>query len=626
MEPSSASRPSGDKRGFDRSRRQHTGLKRSNDGSSKTEVSGLPFQAQGEEAPQQLNDSAGNDSLILEQAERDAQDGNLHQALLNYSKALDMNPGEIRALLGIAKICQRNGHHDRASDFYRAAVTVEPQCIRHRFSLAAALHEDKQVAAAVQSILDARQSFPDDAAVRVLSESILNAACEFQHVDPDQFKASAHTLLKHQSHPEQLNALRQVPLESLHSDSSKEDHCRYRETVAHLGRQLTPTHPTQHNHPYPQQTRSAKQLRIGFVSGDLKQHVVTRFLLPLFKGLKAKDVDVFAYSTCDEYDSISEELANLSTAFRRIPSSKVSLQRALDDIRHDEIDVLFDLSGHTKDNRLDLFAHRAAPIQASWLGYPASTGIPAMDYLLTDEPSQGIASQDFCTETLIAKSGPFLCIDGWLEREIDPVLPEERHGYITLGVMNHTRKITPEAIETWSEILRQHPQAKLLIGRSDLKHACIAENIRNAFTGHGIKAEQLRLITNASPWLDVFNEIDICLDSFPYTGTTTTIDSLWMGVPVITLSGTAIHQRASAAILHHLGQDEWITETTNEYCAATTRLMNNRLKRQQARQTLRAQLIRSPLSDYQSFAVDFLSAVQTMRSLQQTKHSQEPNH
>ena len=578
----------------------------------------MPSQAQGDGARHQRNDSAGNESLILEQAERHAQEGNLHQALLNYSKALDMNPGGVKAMLGIAKICQHNGHHDRASDFYRAAVAVEPKCIRHRFSLAAALHEDKQVAAAVQSTLDARQSFPDDAAVRVLSESILNAACEFQHVDPEQFKAAAHALLKNRSHPEQLNALRQVPLESLHSDSTKEDHCRYRETVAHIGRLLTPTHQSQPNHSCAQQTRSAKQLRIGFVSGDLKQHVVTRFLLPLFKGLKTQDVDIFAYSTCDEYDSISEELASLSTAFRRIPSSKVSLQRALDDIRHDEIDVLFDLSGHTKDNRLDLFAHRAAPIQASWLGYPASTGIAAMDYLLTDEPSKGNASQDFCTETLIAKAGPFLCIDGWLEREIDPVLPEDRHGYITLGAMNHTRKLTPEAIETWSKILRQHPQAKLLVGRSDLKHTCIANNICNAFADHGIKAEQLRLITDASPWLDVFNEIDICLDSFPYTGTTTTIDSLWMGVPVVTLSGAAIHQRASAAILHHLGQDEWITETINEYCAATTRLMNNRLQRRQARQTLREQLIRSQIGDCKSFTTDFINAVHTMLNLKQT--------
>lgn len=237
-----------------------------------------------------------------------------------------------------------------------------------------------------------------------------------------------------------------------------------------------------------------------------------------------------------------------------------------------------------------------------------------MDFILVDEYLNNITLRDICSEIPIIKAGPFLCLDQLSESKINPQTPEERNGYITFGTLNNPRKYTASAIKVWAEILLKLKNSKLLINRSELESETMRANLIAEFSKNGIQADQLVLnaATNGSNFLDAYNNIDIALDTFPYTGTTTTIDTLWMGVPVITLSGTAIHQRASSSILHHCGLSDWICNTKDEYIEKAIRLTKDLKSRQQRRLDLRQSLAKSVLFNPKKFSEDFAEALNKM--------------
>ena len=210
-------------------------------------------------------------------------------------------------------------------------------------------------------------------------------------------------------------------------------------------------------------------------------------------------------------------------------------------IEQDRIDILVDLTGHTANHRLLTFARKPAPIQVTWLGYPNTTGMAMMDYRLSDawaDPPG--AADERCTESIVRLSGGFLCYRPFHDSPMVGELPSTHAGHITFGCFNNSSKITPEVIELWSDILKEQPEARLLLKSRQLASLSLQTRYREQFAHHGIDPQRIDMLSrtkSTNDHLALYNGVDIALDPFPYNGTTTTCEALWMGVPVVVLEG-----------------------------------------------------------------------------------------
>jgi protein O-GlcNAc transferase len=343
-----------------------------------------------------------------------------------------------------------------------------------------------------------------------------------------------------------------------------------------------------------------RPLRVGYVSSDLRNHPVGRFLLPLIEHHDPQAVLPFIFSQQCVGDGLTERLRAAATGWREIfgqPDERVAQW-----IREDQIDILVDLNGHTAENRLLTFARKPAPIQLSFLGYPNTTGMRAMDFRLTDVLADPLdLTEGFCSEELLRIDG---CAWTFPELDDSPLQPRGP-GPITFGSFNIVPKVNEAILGVWARILQAIPDSRLLLkgmgwssGRARARvHALMAE--------HGIAAGRLDLRT----WVDshaahmaLYHEVDIALDTFPYHGTTTTCEALWMGVPVITRAGQTHASRVGVSLLTHAGHPEWIATSEDEYIVLAITLARDAPRRVALRATLRDELSASPLMNRAAYA------------------------
>ncbi|HYD68958.1 tetratricopeptide repeat protein, partial [Azospirillum sp.] len=356
-----------------------------------------------------------------------------------------------------------------------------------------------------------------------------------------------------------------------------------------------------------------RRLRLGLVSGDLGRHPVAQFLLPLLRHLDPAAVEVHAYSNRAVEDATSAALRALTAGWRR--TLGVSDRELARQIRADGIDILLDLAGHTNGNRLAVFAHRPAPLQVSWLGYPNTTGLGAIDYRLTDAVADPEGADAFHTERLVRLPRGFLCYQPPAEApEITPP-PARRAGAVTFGSFNNLTKVTPPAVAVWAAILHRVAGARLVVKSHQLSDAGNRGRLRGLFEAHGIDGARLELVDwrpRPVEHLAALARVDIALDSFPYTGTATTCEALWMGVPVVTWAGDRHAGRVSASLLNQAGLGELVARDAAEYVQLAVALAGDRERLERYRQDLRGRLRASPLCDGAGFARQF---EQTMRAL-----------
>ncbi len=263
-------------------------------------------------------------------------------------------------------------------------------------------------------------------------------------------------------------------------------------------------------------------------------------------------------------------------------------------------------SGHTLNQPLEVFALQPAPVQVAWLGYPATTGLPQIGYRLTDDVADPPGAADrYHTEQLVRLAGGFHCYRAPDDAPDVSSLPASNNGFITFASFNNIAKVTPVVIATWAGILLALPDSRLLLKGKLLVHAGVRARICRAFEQAGVSATRLELrnwISRSDNPLAAYGEVDIALDTFPYNGTTTTFEALWMGVPVITLRGTRHAARVGASILSHLGRPGWIAEDPRHYVAAAVELASDLPALATQRHTLRGTLTRSSLADAPGFA------------------------
>jgi protein O-GlcNAc transferase len=357
-----------------------------------------------------------------------------------------------------------------------------------------------------------------------------------------------------------------------------------------------------------------RRLRVGYVSPDFRIHSCAFFLLPLLATHDRNAVEVFAYADVKKPDAMTETLRGYVDHW--CPSRELDHDALAQRIRVDGIDILVDLQGHLSDNRLPVFAMKPAPVQVSWLGYPGTTGLPAIDYRITDASADppGVADTQF-SETLVRLPGPFLCWGPPVDSP-EPALRARGDGdAIVFGSFNNVAKLTPQVVTLWARILDAVPNSELVLKSYWLGRRRVVERIQSLFEAQGVpraRVKCLSWIEAIGGHLDAYDGIDIALDPFPYNGTTTTLEALWMGVPVVALSGSRHSGRVGASILFHAGAAELLAETTDDYADKAIALAQDRPRRAAYRHDLRAALLSSPLLDGAGFARAIETAYRTM--------------
>ena len=297
---------------------------------------------------------------------------------------------------------------------------------------------------------------------------------------------------------------------------------------------------------------------------------------------------------------MSEELRRRLSNWRDI--STMSISEVVNLIRSDEIDILVDLAGHSGDNRLLVFAAKPAPIQITYLGYPNTTGLAAVDYRLTDDCADPAETDSYHTETLIRLPRCFLCYHPL--PDMPPPRPDAKNG-VTFGSFNNAIKMTDDMVALWSEILRTTSDSRLILKSRGFDHEATRERYKTLFSEHGIGSERLRILGRTSTMVDhfsMYNSVDIALDTFPYNGTTTTCDALWMGVPVVTLAGQRHAGRVGASIANALKLTDLVADTKDGYITIATRLAADKERLRDLKCSLRGMMTNSPLRDGKGIA------------------------
>jgi protein O-GlcNAc transferase len=357
-----------------------------------------------------------------------------------------------------------------------------------------------------------------------------------------------------------------------------------------------------------------RRLRLGYVSPDLVHHAVAYFLEPVLAARDPGAFEVFCYSDAPVPDEVTRRLRGLSDHWRDVAGQSDERVAAL--VREDRIDILIDLAGHTARNRLLVFARRPAPVQVTWLGYPNTTGLEAMDYRLSeavsDPPGQ---TERWHSEELIRLPGTFSCYGPPPESPPVEALPALAAGHVTFGCFNNLAKLTPPAIDLWAELLREVAGSRLLLKSRGLADVETAARLREEFASRGIEAARLELNgqeLSVAHHLALYHRVDLALDTFPYNGTTTTCEALWMGVPVVTLAGATHVARVGASLLTHLGAADWIADSPAAYLRRCRELAGDLPGLAAIRAALRERMRASPLCDAATFTRGFEAALREM--------------
>ena len=364
-------------------------------------------------------------------------------------------------------------------------------------------------------------------------------------------------------------------------------------------------------------TDSKRRMRIGYVSPDFNDHAVGKFIEPVLAAHDINKFELFCYYNKSRVDDATKRMQSAVANWRM--TADMSDDELARMIQADAIDILVDLSGHTGLNRLLVFARKPAPIQVTWIGYPNTTGLSTMDYRITDAFADPIgATEALHTEKLVRMPECFSCFKPPSNAPHVSALPAVTRGTITFGSFNNFAKITPEVMRVWIAILARVPGSRLVLKNWCLDNDRMKTFMLEAFARCGATTGQVELWnpnTSNVDHLNCYNSIDIGLDPFPYNGTTTTCDALWMGVPVITLAGVSHVGRVGVSQMSNLGLQELIARDTNHYVDIAVALANDVPRLAALRGAMRVRMSASPLMDASRLTKNLEAAYDNMWSV-----------
>ena len=486
--------------------------------------------------------------------------GNWDEALASYNKAISIKPDYAEAHNNLGNVYNDLGSWDEALASYNKAISIKPD-------YAGAYNNLGSVYKNLGNWVEALASY--------------NKAIS---IKPDYALAHSSLLFSEQYRPG-------------HSAKSLfELHCKWDERHGQNFRLDWPIHG---NVPEPE-----RKLRIGFVSPDLGRHPVGYFTVLLLENLSGHKIETICYS--DRIgDDLTKRIKSAANVWR--DTHNVFDEDLSQIITSDEIDILIDLSGHSANNRLLVFARKPAPVQVTWAGYVGTTGLSAMDYLVSDMYSTREEEEPYYREKIIRMP------DGWLCYEppdfapnVGP-LPSNRNGSITFCSFNNPAKINEEVVSVWARILDGVVNSRLLIKYKGIDSKACIERLTAMFEAKGINQTRL-VLEGPSPHAELlgrYNDVDIALDPFPYSGGLTTYEALWMGVPVITVPGETFASRHSQSHLSTIGLPELVARNRDDYVKLAVELANDGDRLTSLRANLRETMASSPICDGENFAAGF---------------------
>jgi len=501
-------------------------------------------------------------------------------------QVLLLDPGDAKSLNALGVALQELGRAEEACTRYREALAREPRSEQARVNLALLLKREGRLS-------DSERVLAEGIALDQGSVWLRYNLANVLHHQGRSLDATAAYREVLRLDPEHLDA-RQNLLFALHYSPQFSDRQIFAEHLRAARRRAFRPLPTPCAKPRPR----GERIRIGYLSPDFREHAVASFIEPVLREHDRGRFEIFCYANVSRPDRTTERLKEASDTWRDI--SGVTDEAAAGMIEADGIDILIDLAGHTSGNRLPLLARRPAPLQLTWIGYPDTTGLAAIDYRITDRLADPPGRERYHSERLIRLPRSFSC---YLPPEDAPTLappPCGGSGRITFGSFNNLSKVTPEVIELWSRVLRAVPGSGFLIKGRPLTDREVSGRILGLFESFGIEPGRVE-ISGGEPstreHLAQYRRVDIALDTFPYNGTTTTCEALWMGVPVITLSGTRHASRTGASILANCGLSDLIATDGDGYLEIACRVAGDRERLRGFREGARERLMRSPLLD-----------------------------
>lgn len=517
-----------------------------------------------------------------------AHQGRFGEAEPRLRKLLRLDEGNAEAWLALGGVLLALENRDEAVECHRTAAGLKPGQSEFHYRLAECLAATGSYEAALPSYEKTLELRPDHPHAR----QALGMALQQLHRIPEALREYERQLAARPPKPDLLSHR----LLALHYVSGIDRKKLFEEHLAYGRLFETPQRAAEKAaRRFPNGPAPEKRLRVALLSPDLRIHSVAFFLQPLLANLDRSQFEVLLYHDNPRVDAFTEVLKLGAARWTKTAGLNDARLEAL--ILRDAPDLLIDLCGHTNLNRLPLLARRLAPVQLSYLGYPDTTGLGCMDYRLTDGIADPEGEADpFCSEKLLRFSPCAWCFwppPGAPEPSAPPAL---RDGRISFGCFNSFSKLSDATLDLWAELLARVPEARLVLKSIRSSAAGLPER----FSARGIRPDRLSILPTASDaisHLATYAEIDIALDPFPYNGTTTTCEALWMGVPVLNLRGDRHSARVGASLLTALGHPEWALETKEAFLEKAVKLSRDPRGLATLRQELRPNMRRSILLD-----------------------------
>ena len=367
------------------------------------------------------------------------------------------------------------------------------------------------------------------------------------------------------------------------------------------------------NWPWLNNLKNGDKIRVGFVSGDFKNHPVAFFLENVLKNFDKEKFELYAYSTISFEDETTKRLKQYFDQWLNFGG--LSGENVAKKVREDKIHILIDLSGHTAGNALGLFAYKSAPIQVSWLGYFASTALKQMDYILVDKYGVKREEEKYFSEKVIYLPDTRLCFsEPQIEFNENNSIPFDKNSYITFGSYQNISKVTDEVLKAWSEILSKTINSRMRIQFPQIDLESQRKDFENRLISFGIDLSRIDLCPKSSreEYLKSYSEVDIVLDTFPYNGGTTTCEAMYMGVPIVTIEGNNIISRQTGGFLSLVGLIDWIAKDKEDYVKKAIGLSEDIISIREIRKSLRNKMKTSPIMDCEMFTRNFEDALLIM--------------
>lgn len=571
---------------------------------------------------------------VFAHALRSHRAGRLAEAEQSYRRILQQHPEHSDSLHLLGVIALQTGHPEPALELIRRAVAQRPDAAVYRNNLGQVLERlgrrdeaRAEYEAAIERDPDYAEAFNNLGYVLALDDRLGEAEADYRKaIALDAGYAEPHTnlgnVLKDRGELDEaiaeyrravelrpdLPALYSNLLLTLHYHPGYSPEDLAREHRAWAERYVAPL--AGERRPLANDADPDRRLRIGYVSADFREHPVARFMLPLLERHERQRTEVFVYADVTRPDAMTDELRVHADVWRDISAlSDAAVAKA---VREDAIDILVDLAAHSARNRLLVFARKPAPVQVTYLGYCSTTGVDAIDYRLTDRSLDPPDSDlRHYTERSVWLPDCYWCYPAPTLPEDEMPLARREPGTPTFGCLNNFAKVTPQTLRLWAELLERVPEARLIVhGRAGIHN----ERVQSVLGAAGIEAERIICIGSQryEDYLSTYREIDVALDPFPFAGGTTTCDALWMGVPVVTLVGRTAVSRGGMSLLTHVGLDDLVARTEDEYVAFAARLIHDCDRLATLRHELRPRLEASALMDVDRFVQNLETAYRTM--------------